>query len=82
MKPCGVVGDDGRDCIEPKDKNMGDGFCTAHSYAWRRSPEFRESTKDEAVIFAASLRITSMLNTALRPHKKRWKKRLAEGAEE
>jgi hypothetical protein len=76
-KPCGVPTKD-RHCEDPKDKEMGDGFCTDHSHAWRQSKEFREATKDEAVGFAASLRIPSMLRSALRPHKKRWQRRLAD----
>lgn len=78
---CPVVDEHG-ECINPKDKEMGDGFCTDHSYAWRRSQEFRASIKDDAVIFAAGLRVTSLLNTALRPHKKAWLKRIAAAMDE
>lgn len=69
--------DSNRQCEEPKDKALGDGFCTRHSYLWRQSTEFREAAKDDAVAFSAQLRIPSMLTTALRPHKKRWLKRMS-----
>lgn len=75
-RACGVPSG-GRECVEPIDKEMGDGFCTAHSQEWRQSTEFRAATKDEAVGFAAGLRIKSMLTTAMRSHKKRWLSRLA-----
>lgn len=78
-KPCGVPDDD-RYCEDPKDTEMGEGFCTRHSYEWRKSPEFQEAKKDERVIFAAQLGVKSMLTAALRPHKKRWLKRV--GGEE
>jgi hypothetical protein len=78
---CPVIDSDG-ECVEPKDTGLGDGFCTAHSRSWRQSAEFREAAKDKAVIFAAQLRIPSLLNRALRPHKKRWLKRMESAGED
>lgn len=75
-KGCPVIDEHG-ECINAKDKEMGDGFCTDHSYAWRRSEEFRAAMRDESVLFVAGLRIPSMLRSALRPFKKKWLKRIA-----
>lgn len=75
-KGCKVF-DKAGECISAVDKDMGDGFCADHSNEWRRSAEFRAATKDESVIFAAGLRIPSLLRTALRPFKKKWLARMA-----
>lgn len=74
---CGVA-----DCVEPKDSDFGEGFCSSHSQEWRRSAEFREAMRDDAVVFAAGLRVPSLLRTALRPHKRRWVKRITADAPE
>lgn len=75
-KPCGVPTSRG-ECDEPKNRAMGDGYCTSHSYEWRRSEAFQEAARDESVRFAAGLRVPSLLNRVLRPFKKRWLKRVA-----
>ncbi len=80
-KPCKVLDASG-DCINPVDKDMGDGFCTGHSEEWRRSPEFDEAARDDGVRFAAGLRAPSLLKAALRPFKKKWLKRMATETEE
>jgi hypothetical protein len=73
---CRVV-DKAGECVNPVDKEMGDGFCTDHSYEWRRSDEFHATMRDDGVILAASLRAPKLLSHALRPFKKKWLARMA-----
>lgn len=78
LTACGM----GDGCVDPIDQKMGDGFCTRHSYAWRRSEEFRQSIRDDGVILAAQLRAPKFLRSALRPFRKRWVKRMQSEGEE